>query len=59
MDGAEEGRLVVGLGGRGAMPAGLLNGGAVVAMIKLKFCVRFTVVIKIYQNQNARYSMSS
>lgn len=32
MLGAEEGRLVVGFGGWGAMPAGLLSGGAVVAM---------------------------
>lgn len=32
MFGAEEGRFGVGLGGRGAMPAGLLSGGAVVAI---------------------------
>lgn len=37
MLGAEEGRLVVGFGGWGAMPAGLLSGGAVVVMFVCNF----------------------
>ena len=38
VEGAEEGRLGAGLGGWGAVAAGLLMGGAVVAMVWFAVC---------------------